>query len=188
MSLPNTAAVRENCVPVSCIPSPESPAKRMVTRSSSWTGTSWPFVMVTGPRALLPVMPAHPRDRRGAGRSGKVPYGGSSVRRRTGRARRAGEPSGRTGSARGPFEGFAPRFARLGRWDRRACWGLPWRPSPPAATGRVPSSRRASMGPASTGSPPLTAVPARRPARLGMALLVRRTVRLAGIAAARVPP
>ena len=36
MSLPKTAAVRVNCVPVSCIPSPESPAKRMVTRSSSW--------------------------------------------------------------------------------------------------------------------------------------------------------
>ena len=36
MSLPKTAAVRVNCVPVSCIPSPESPANRMVTRSSSW--------------------------------------------------------------------------------------------------------------------------------------------------------
>src|SRR4051794_11196232 len=36
MSLPNTAAVRVNCVPVSCIPSPESPAKRIVTRSRSW--------------------------------------------------------------------------------------------------------------------------------------------------------
>ena len=35
MSLPKTAAVRVNWVPVSCIPSPESPAKRMVTRSSS---------------------------------------------------------------------------------------------------------------------------------------------------------
>ena len=37
MSLPKTAAVRVNWVPVSCIPSPESPAKRIVTRSSSWT-------------------------------------------------------------------------------------------------------------------------------------------------------
>ena len=37
MSLPKTAAVRVNWVPVSCIPSPESPANRMVTRSSSWT-------------------------------------------------------------------------------------------------------------------------------------------------------
>ena len=36
MSLPKTAAVRVNCVPVSCMPSPESPAKRIVTRSSSW--------------------------------------------------------------------------------------------------------------------------------------------------------
>src|SRR6188474_2302532 len=37
MSLPKTAAVRVNWVPVSCIPSPESPAKRIVTRSSSWS-------------------------------------------------------------------------------------------------------------------------------------------------------
>ena len=40
MSLPKTAAVLVNCVPVSCIPSPESPANRMVTRSSSWIGTA----------------------------------------------------------------------------------------------------------------------------------------------------
>src|SRR5215210_3479462 len=39
-SLPKTAAVRVNCEPVNCIPSPESPAKRIVTRSSSWTSTS----------------------------------------------------------------------------------------------------------------------------------------------------
>jgi hypothetical protein len=37
MSLPKTAAVRVNWVPVSCMPSPESPAKRIVTRSSSST-------------------------------------------------------------------------------------------------------------------------------------------------------
>ncbi len=37
MSLPKTAEVRVNWVPVSCMPSPESPANRMVTRSSSWT-------------------------------------------------------------------------------------------------------------------------------------------------------
>ena len=37
MSLPKTAAVRVNWVPVSCMPSPESPANRMVTRSSSST-------------------------------------------------------------------------------------------------------------------------------------------------------
>ena len=48
MSLPKTAAVRVNCVPVSCIPSPESPANRMVTRSSSWTsGPSSSVVTVT---------------------------------------------------------------------------------------------------------------------------------------------
>ena len=35
MSLPTTAEVLVNCVPVNCIPSPESPAKRMVTVSSS---------------------------------------------------------------------------------------------------------------------------------------------------------
>src|ERR1044072_109850 len=34
MSLPKAAAVRVNCEPVSCMPSPESPAKRIVTRSS----------------------------------------------------------------------------------------------------------------------------------------------------------
>jgi hypothetical protein len=51
MSLPNTAAVRVNCVPVSCIPSPESPANRIVTRSSSWTGSSRSLVVVTLLRA-----------------------------------------------------------------------------------------------------------------------------------------
>ena len=51
MSLPNTAAVRVNCVPVTCIPSPESPANRMVTRSRSWTATSTLRVgVVTRPR------------------------------------------------------------------------------------------------------------------------------------------
>src|ERR1051326_6613153 len=35
MSLPTTADVLVNCVPVNCIPSPESPAKRMVTVSTS---------------------------------------------------------------------------------------------------------------------------------------------------------
>src|SRR5258708_5545132 len=35
MSLPIIADVLVNCVPVSCMPSPESPAKRMVTVSSS---------------------------------------------------------------------------------------------------------------------------------------------------------
>src|SRR5688500_11664749 len=35
MSLPKTAVVRVDCVPVSCMPSPESPANRIVTRSRS---------------------------------------------------------------------------------------------------------------------------------------------------------
>ena len=35
MSLPTTAEVLVNWVPVNCMPSPESPAKRMVTVSSS---------------------------------------------------------------------------------------------------------------------------------------------------------
>ena len=47
MSLPKTAAVRVNWVPVNCIPSPESPANRMVTRSSSWTSGSSSLVSVT---------------------------------------------------------------------------------------------------------------------------------------------
>ena len=49
-SLPKTAAVRVNWVPVSCIPSPESPAKRMVTRSRSWVGI-WRSAVVTRPRS-----------------------------------------------------------------------------------------------------------------------------------------
>ncbi len=35
MSFPNTADVFVNCVPVNCIPSPESPANRIATDSSS---------------------------------------------------------------------------------------------------------------------------------------------------------
>src|SRR3954467_4074019 len=50
MSLPNKAAPRVNCVPVSCIPSPESPAKRMVTRSSWRSATGLASVMVIGLR------------------------------------------------------------------------------------------------------------------------------------------
>ena len=53
MSLPKTAAVRVNCEPVTCMPSPESPAKRMVTRSSSRTGglACWSVFVVTRGRA-----------------------------------------------------------------------------------------------------------------------------------------
>src|SRR3954462_15636388 len=47
MSLPKTAAVRVNCVPVSCMPSPESPANRIVTRSSSCVSGSVSRVVVT---------------------------------------------------------------------------------------------------------------------------------------------
>src|SRR5262245_29978398 len=36
ISLPNTAEVFVNCVPVTCIPSPESPANRMVTSCKSF--------------------------------------------------------------------------------------------------------------------------------------------------------
>src|SRR5689334_6344540 len=53
MSLPYTAAVRVNWVPVSCMPSPESPAKRIVTRSSSCVGASVSRVVVTGWSAPL---------------------------------------------------------------------------------------------------------------------------------------
>ena len=83
MSLPKTAAARVNWVPVSCIPSPESPANRMVTRSSSWTGTSWVFVVVTGPRD-----PPGSRSRRtggnGAAQAGpaRVPQAPTGVRAR----------------------------------------------------------------------------------------------------------
>src|SRR5918999_325607 len=37
-SLPNAAVSLVKRSPVSCMPSPESPAKRIVTRSSTWTG------------------------------------------------------------------------------------------------------------------------------------------------------
>src|SRR4051794_18152390 len=36
-SLPTKALTEVNLSPVSCMPSPESPAKRMITRSRSWT-------------------------------------------------------------------------------------------------------------------------------------------------------
>ena len=38
MSLPTRADVSVNCVPASCMPSPESPAKRIVTDGSVCTG------------------------------------------------------------------------------------------------------------------------------------------------------
>src|SRR6185436_1280022 len=57
MSLPNAAAVRVNWVPVSCMPSPESPAKRIVTRSSSCVCGSISRVVVTG--ASTPFGPTH---------------------------------------------------------------------------------------------------------------------------------
>src|SRR3954470_18180890 len=53
MSLPKTAAVRVNWVPVSCIPSPESPAKRIVTRSSSCVWGSVSRGVVPGGSAPL---------------------------------------------------------------------------------------------------------------------------------------
>ena len=49
-SLPKVAASWVNRSPVSCIPSPESPAKRMTTRSISWTG-------VVGNVVLRPSIP-----------------------------------------------------------------------------------------------------------------------------------
>ena len=57
MSLPKTAAVRVNWVPVSCIPSPESPAKRIVTRSRSLISMGvGSVVVVTGTFRLLPAL------------------------------------------------------------------------------------------------------------------------------------
>src|SRR5687768_1469102 len=45
MSLPTRAEVSVNCVPANCMPSPESPANRMVTEGSAWTGlvAAWPL-------------------------------------------------------------------------------------------------------------------------------------------------
>ena len=132
MSLPKTAAARVNWVPVSCIPSPESPAKRMVTRSSSWTGTSWPFVLVTGPRD-----PPGSRTRRtggiGAALAGpaSVPQEPTGVRER----RRHGDAKAAPGTAgAAPSAGretaapgrpaTAPAFARLATMDRRRWLGV----------------------------------------------------------------
>src|SRR3990172_7897935 len=44
MSLPNIAYTFVNCVPANCIPSPESPAKRITTDSCSCTGFAAGFV------------------------------------------------------------------------------------------------------------------------------------------------
>src|ERR1043166_9390475 len=58
ISLPATADVLVNCVPVNCIPSPESPAKRIVTVSTS----SWCFTMFAsgGSISVLIWLLVHP--------------------------------------------------------------------------------------------------------------------------------
>src|SRR5436305_10802147 len=53
MSLPARAEVLVNWVPASCIPSPESPANRMVIDSTSSTLRGWPL----GGAAAAPVGP-----------------------------------------------------------------------------------------------------------------------------------
>src|SRR6266511_4033928 len=50
MSLPMIAEVEVNWPPVTCMPSPESPAKRMVTASSSSIGS---FVLVIGSSSVV---------------------------------------------------------------------------------------------------------------------------------------
>ncbi len=50
-SLPNSAEASVNRVPASCIPSPESPANRMTTRSSC--STSLDLINVSSDRAFL---------------------------------------------------------------------------------------------------------------------------------------
>ena len=57
-SLPKSALVRVNWLPVTCMPSPESPAKRITTRSSCWRGSSpgwgsWAEVVVIGGSRVL---------------------------------------------------------------------------------------------------------------------------------------
>src|SRR2546422_4554597 len=57
-SLPNTALALVKRSPVSCMPSPESPANRMTTRSSSWSGCSGAAVPVKrDPREDVVVCP-----------------------------------------------------------------------------------------------------------------------------------
>src|SRR5919201_5723303 len=53
-SLPRMAEALVNWVPASCMPSPESPAKRMVTESSSCTGARrWPGTGSAGGRETV---------------------------------------------------------------------------------------------------------------------------------------
>src|SRR6185503_16903808 len=62
MSLPASAAAFANSVPVSCIPSPESPVNRITTRSRC-------FVSIGGARTL-PGRPGEPKTLDDLGRSG----------------------------------------------------------------------------------------------------------------------
>ena len=58
-SLPNSAEASVNRVPASCIPSPESPANRMTTRSSC--STSLDLINVSSDRAFLLRILSGPR-------------------------------------------------------------------------------------------------------------------------------
>src|SRR5437016_9387136 len=49
MSLPNSADVSVNCVPANCIPSPLSPAKRIVTLGRVVSGFPFPFLRLSVP-------------------------------------------------------------------------------------------------------------------------------------------
>src|SRR5437764_5480370 len=59
MSLPNTALTLEKRSPVSSMPSSESPAKRMTTRSSSCSGCSLVDVSLTRPPCSAPADVPH---------------------------------------------------------------------------------------------------------------------------------
>src|SRR5437870_533580 len=65
-SLPKIALALVKRSPVSCMPSPESPAKRMTTRSSSWRGCSAALVSVTEARPFERGRLTRPWYRRGA--------------------------------------------------------------------------------------------------------------------------
>src|SRR5258708_2029410 len=58
MSLPRMADVLVNCVPASCMPSPESPARRMVAETSSSVRTErWPEEGAADVEAVMKELP-----------------------------------------------------------------------------------------------------------------------------------
>ncbi len=89
MSLPSSAVSEVNCAPVSCMPSPESPAKRTITWESCSTG-------------LATASHRYSESVRGRGPGPPAQASASSASRSTGRVNIVGLPSASSGhSSRG---------------------------------------------------------------------------------------